>query len=86
MMDKCNSHQPYEHVPRVSQKPQTIIVVYDQPKVIVVRRYTRTIVTLTNPDEYQNQFDTVLLDTSALLDLARRLNIEENMITLPSIQ
>ncbi|CAF3109541.1 unnamed protein product [Rotaria socialis] len=86
MIDKRTSRQHYEHVPRVSQKPQTIIVVYDQPKVSVMRRYTRTIVTLINPDEYQNQFDTILLDTSALLDLARRLNIEENMITLPSIQ
>jgi len=61
-------------------KPQTVIIVYDQPQVFVVRRYTRTIVRHVNPDEYRLRFDHVLLDTATLLELTRRLNIQESMV------
>jgi hypothetical protein len=63
-----------------TSKPRTIIIVYDQPKIIIVRRYTRTVVRRVNPDEYRQRFDQVLLDTATLLELTRRLNIEESMV------
>ncbi len=74
MVDKNQIHQ-YK-----TSKPRTIIIVYDQPKVIIVRRYTRTVVRRVNPDEYRQRFDQVLLDTATLLELTRRLNIEESMV------
>ena len=61
-------------------KPKTVIIVYDQPKVVVVRRYTRTVVRRVDPNEYLQKFDHVLLDTATLLELTRRLNIQENMV------
>jgi len=63
-------------------KPQTIIIVYDQPKVFVVRHYTRTIIRHVNPDDYRSRYDHVLLDTAALLELTRRLNIQESMVNI----
>ena len=63
-----------------SAKPRTVIIVYDQPRVLVVRRYTRTVVRRVNPDEYREKFHQVLLDTATLLELTRRLNIEESMV------
>ena len=61
-------------------KPRTIIIVYDQPKVTVVRHYTRTFVHRVDPDEYRQRFNQVLLDTATLLELIKRLNIPEWMI------
>ena len=61
-------------------KPKTVIIVYDQPKVTVVRRYTRTVIRRVNPDEYRQKFDHVLLDTATLLEIAKRLNIQESMV------
>ncbi len=60
--------------------PKTVIIVYDQPKVFVVRHYTKTIIPQVDPKEYEKQFDRVLLDTSTLLALTRRLNIHENLV------
>jgi hypothetical protein len=60
--------------------PRNVIIVYEQPKVIVVRHYTKTIIPEVNPAEYRKQFDRILLDTSTLLALARRLNIQENLV------
>jgi len=71
-----NSNDTRQYTP----KPQTVIIVYDQPKVFVVRRYTRTIIPRVNPDEYRRRFDHVLLDTATLLELTRRLNIQESMV------
>jgi hypothetical protein len=68
------------HIHQYTSKPQTVIIVYDQPKVVIVRRYTRHIIHHVNPDEYRQRFDHVLLDTAALLELARRLNIQESMV------
>lgn len=61
-------------------KPKTVIIVYDQPKVNVVRHYTRTLVRRVDPDEYSRRFDHVLLDTATLLELTRRLNIQDHMV------
>lgn len=61
-------------------KPRTIIIVYDPPKVTVVHRYTRTLVHRVDPDEYRQRFDRVLLDTATLLELTKRLNIQECMV------
>jgi hypothetical protein len=69
-----------QHYRQTTPKPNTVIVVYEQPKVYVVRRYTKTIVPHMNPDEYEKQFNRVLLDTSALLALTRRLNIQDNLV------
>ncbi len=63
-----------------TQKPRTVIIIYDQPKVVVVRHYTRTVVRRVNPDEYRRQYDHVLLDTATLLEWTKRLNIQENMV------
>lgn len=63
-------------------RPQTIIIVYEQPQVNVVRHYSRTVVRRVNPDEYQRRYNHVLLDTSALLELTRRLNIQESMVNI----
>ncbi len=68
-----------------TSKPKTVIIVYDQPKVVVVRRYTRTVVRRVNPDEYRQRFDHVLLDTATLLELTKRLNIQESMVNLIEI-
>ncbi|UJR33745.1 hypothetical protein I4U23_021172 [Adineta vaga] len=68
----------------VHHKPQTIIIVYEQPKVNVVRQYTKTFVPHVNPVEYEKRFSNVLLDTATLLDFVRRLNIQEDLITPPS--
>jgi hypothetical protein len=65
-----------------TSKPQTIIIIYDQPKVNVVRHYTRTIIRSVNPDEYRKKYDNVLLDTATLLELIRRLNIQESMVEI----
>ncbi len=70
--------QRYRRTSRVP--PKTVIVVYDQPKVYVVRYYTKTIIPEVNPREYEQQFDGFLFDTSTLLALARRLNIQENLV------
>jgi hypothetical protein len=61
-------------------KFKTVIIVYDQPKVVVVRRYTRTVIRRVDPDEYRQRFDHVLLDTPTLMELIRRLNIQESMV------
>ena len=61
-------------------RPRTVIVVYEQPQVRVVRHYTRTLVRRVDPVEYSKRFDHVLLDTATLLELTRRLNIEEYMV------
>jgi len=70
--------QRYGRTPTVSSK--TVIVVYDQLQVVVVRHYTKTIILQVDPNEYQKQFGRVLLDTSTLLALTRRLNIHENLV------
>jgi hypothetical protein len=70
--------QRYGRTPAVSLK--TVIIVYDQPRVVVVRHYTKTIILQVDPNEYEKQFDRVLLDTSTLLALTRRLNIDENLV------
>jgi len=70
--------QRYRRTPPASLK--TVIVVYDQPQVVVVRHYTKTIIPQVDPKEYEKQFDRVLLDTSTLLALTRRLNIHENLV------
>ena len=80
MSNKTRTLQPYYPSQKASPKQQTLIIVYEQPKVVVVRHYTRTLIPQVNPDEYRRKFDRVLLDTTTLLDLTRRLNIEENMV------
>lgn len=72
--------QRYERIPTVVPKPRTVIVVYDQPEVVIVRRYTKTIIPYVNPEEYTRKFNDVLLDTQTLLALTRRLNIQENLV------
>lgn len=84
--NKPNSRQRYDHSTKVLSITQPAQVVYDRPKVVVVRRYTRTIVRDVNPDEYQTRFNKVLLDTSTLLELARRLNIQEYMVNIRIIR
>ena len=61
-------------------QPQTMIVVYEQPKVVIERRYSTRIVPCVDPGQYQQRYDSVLLDTSALLELTRRLNIDQKMV------
>jgi len=63
-----------------TESPKTVIIVYDQPKVVVVRHYTKTFIPEVNPTEYEKQYNGVLLDTSTLLALTRRLNIQENLV------
>lgn len=70
--------QRYGHTSAVS--PNTVIIVYDEPNVFVVRRYTKTFVREVNPSEYEKKYNGVLLDTSTLLALTRRLNIQENLV------
>jgi len=70
--------QRYRHKPTAPS--QTFIIVYDQPKVVVVRHYIKTIIPEVNPTEYEKQYDRVLLDTSTLLALTRRLNIQESLV------
>lgn len=60
--------------------PKNVVIIYDQPKVIVQRHYTKTFIPEVNPDDYEKRFGRVLLDTSTLLALIRRLNIEENQV------
>ncbi len=73
--------QRYTRKPAAPPPPtRKIIIVYEQPKVIVVRHYTKTIIPEVNPAEYRKKFDGVLLDTSTLLELTRRLNIQENLV------
>ena len=62
-----------------------MFVVYEQPKVVVVRRFSKAIIPHVNPEEYQNRFSQVLLDTSALLALTRRLNIQDSQVKLTSL-
>ncbi|CAF0727135.1 unnamed protein product [Adineta steineri] len=83
-----NTRQNYQRNNRTNeilpkQQQQNYIVVYDQPKVVVVRHYTKTIVSHVNPVDYERQYNTALLDTSTLLALVRRLNIQEDLITPP---
>ncbi|CAF0803085.1 unnamed protein product [Adineta steineri] len=82
-----NTRQNYQRNNRTNEvlpkQLQNYIVVYDQPKVVVVRHYTKTIVSHVNPVDYERQYNTALLDTSTLLALARRLNIQEDLITPP---
>lgn len=59
---------------------RTLVIAYEQPKVVVVRNFTRTFVPHVNPDDYRRRFDSVLLDTSALLALTRRLNIQDSEV------
>lgn len=82
MMDKSNTARHYEHASRNLRKPKTVIIVYDPPKVVVVRHFTKTIISSVDPDEYRKKFDRVLLDTSTLLAWARRLNIQENLVKM----
>ena len=60
--------------------PKNIVIVYEQPTVVVQRHYTKTFIPEVNPDDYEKKFGRVLLDTSALLALIRRLNIEEDQV------
>lgn len=64
-----------------STKAKTVMILYDQPQVFIVRRYTKSIVRHVNPEEYQRKYDQTLLDTSTLLELTRRLNIDENAVS-----
>ena len=71
--------------PRPSERslvvaPRTVIIVYEQPKVHVVRHYTKTLIPQVNPIEYEKKYGRVLLDTSTLLALTRRLNIQDNQV------
>lgn len=61
---------------------RTIIIVYEQPKVNVVRHYSKTVVPEVNPRNYERQYEHVLLDTPALLALTRRLNIRDSFVRL----
>lgn len=76
--------QRHERALAAPPKPQTIIVVYEQPQVTVVRHYTKTFVPHVNPVDYEKKFNHVLLDTSTLLDLVRRLNIQEDLVRMPT--
>lgn len=67
----------------ISVRPKTIIVVYEQPKVTIVRKYTRNFIRHVNPDEYRQRYEHVLLDTSTLLEITQRLNIQQSMIMPP---
>ena len=81
MVHKTNNKRSIpQQTPVVSSKPKTVIIVYDQPKVVIVRRYTKTIIPHVNPEEYEKKFDRVLLDTSTLLALTRQLNIQQNLV------
>lgn len=60
--------------------PKNIVIIYEQPTVVVQRHYTKTLVPEVNPDDYEKKFGRVLLDTSTLLALIRRLNIEEDQV------
>ncbi|CAF1551325.1 unnamed protein product [Rotaria sp. Silwood1] len=86
MTDQYYNSPYYDTTSKVLRKPKTTIIVYDQPKVVVVRRYTRTIIPSVDPDQYKRQFNQVLLDTPTLIEWTRRLNIEENIITPPSFK
>ncbi|CAF4174902.1 unnamed protein product [Rotaria sp. Silwood2] len=68
------------------ENQKTTVIVYDQPKVVIVRRYTRTIVPSVDPDQYKKQYDDVLLDAPTLMKWIRCLKIEENMINLPPVE
>ena len=61
-------------------QPRTVVIAYEQPKVVVVRHYTKTIVPHVNPEDYQRRYGHVLLDTSSLLAMTRRLNIRESEV------
>ena len=60
--------------------PKNIVIIYEQPTVVIQRHYTKTLVPEVNPDDYEKKFGRVLLDTSTLLALIRRLNIEEDQV------
>ncbi|CAF3324151.1 unnamed protein product [Rotaria sp. Silwood2] len=78
---------PYQDsTSKLLRKPKTTVIVYDQPKVVIVRRYTRTIVPSVDPDQYKKQYDDVLLDAPTLMKWIRCLKIEENMINLPPVE
>lgn len=61
-------------------QPRTVVIAYEQPKVVVVRQYSKTIVPHVNPEDYRRRFNAVLLDTSTLLALTRRLNIQDSEV------
>ena len=77
--------QRQQPAPTGSSTPKPVFVVYDQPKVVVVRRFSKAIIPHVNPEEYQHRFSQVLLDTSALLALTRRLNIQDSQVGLISL-
>ena len=66
--------------PTTGTSPKNIVIIYEQPKVFVQRHYTKTFIPEVNPDDYEKKFGRVLLDTSTLLALIRRLNIEEDQV------
>ncbi|CAF0857763.1 unnamed protein product [Rotaria sordida] len=86
MTNEYDSFKNEDSSSKVPEKGKTVIIQYDPPKVVVVRRYTRTVIHSVDPDQYNKQFDSVLLDTETLLEWTRRLNIQENMITPPSFK
>lgn len=53
---------------------------YEKPKVFIVQHFTKSIVRQVDPDEYANKYQTVLLDPETLIKIARRLNINEQMV------
>ena len=50
---------------------------------MIERRYSTRIVPGVDPGQYQQRYESVLLETGALLDLTRRLNIDQKMVNRP---
>jgi len=87
VLGRHNIPQYYPYVPR-AQPPRRrrLKIIYELPKVVVVQHYTRIIIPSVNPDAYRRQYHKVLLDTNALIDWCRRLNIPENLVNRIKIQ
>jgi hypothetical protein len=80
MFGKHYMQQYYPHVSRPHQRRRRVKVIYEQPKMIIVRRYMTTFIPHTNPDQYRKQHNKALLETHTLLEWCRRLKIPERLV------
>lgn len=68
-----------------ASKLKTVMIIYDEPKIVVVRQYTRSFIPRVDPKAYNEKYENTLLDTATLLAITQRLNIDENAVSFKHI-
>ncbi|CAF3901967.1 unnamed protein product, partial [Adineta steineri] len=58
-----------------TSQPQSLIIIYDPPEIMVVRDFSRILIPCVDPVEYYNEYCEDLLETDALLNYCLRLGI-----------